>query len=1013
MDQGAPQTGAPPTDDTTDRVAECRPDGRCWIPYAEAAPRLLDNGYEPLPLYIGKKRPVPSGWQNIPISAGQVATWCRRLPGHGVGLRAGGLVGVDIDVLDPDIAHAAAVIVRARLGDLPMRVGRWPKRLFICRTSQPFRKKKAGTIEILGIRNQFVVFGKHPDTGRGYYWPGGETPLDIPFDQLPCFNEATFDAVLAELAALTGTAVGRRRGTGAASGRGGGDITRDTTGLVIDGRDYYLSVLAFHAVHDAIDRGDAVNPERLAGSVWDQFAATTDLNRPKHGGDFGYELADALAKLRDKARMLQDGVLPERGGTPLEPDYLAPTNPVEIAREELEVAVTEACDEIRDWLRSDRASPAPQIGIRATVGLGKSTVARKRLLGLRAALAGDGLPSRLLILTPSHSLADEVAEAWTADGASAAVLRGYEAHHPVHRAQMCRVPHLVRAVAAAGLDIQSSLCERSGQQKCRFFDSCLKQQNRRDVSAAEVVVAAYDILFTGFAGVTDSFAMVMIDEAFWQRSVEQDEIALGDFPHLGLAGIRAGRQRDRQGAALADLSEARARFAAALVLQGPGPILRQPLVDAGITEQFCHDALASEHGALPDPQLVPGQSGIDQDRSIGLAGERAQRLRAIGVWTGALHLLAGETDDMGQLRLLPARPGQATPTMQVARRRPMNAPIASLPILHLDATLRPDLVKRLLPEIRTVTIDADAPNQHVRLIAGRFSKSTLLAGMANVAEPTLARSSLLDDCVAYVRWHAARHATGRVLVVTHKDCEPAFAGLANVETAHFNAVAGLDVYRDVGALIIIGRPLPSTEGLLPLLGALYEASAKGGYAWAEQGLWLRSGRKTGVRVVRHQDPRAEVLRAAICDDEVMQSLGRGRGVNRTASNPLEVHLMSDVALPLSYDQVLSWDAICPDIVQHMLLAGLAVDSPGDALQLHPGLFGTAEQAEKAFQRAGFGGQSPIRDTYREMSAKSASYRKGGRGYGRQRAYWIEGSAENARAQLEAAIGPVAEWQPQV
>lgn len=93
----------------------------------------------------------------------------------------------------------------------------------------------------------------------------------------------------------------------------------------------------------------------------------------------------------------------------------------------------------------------------------------------------------------------------------------------------------------------------------------------------------------------------------------------------------------------------------------------------------------------------------------------------------------------------------------------------------------------------------------------------------------------------------------------------------------------------------------------------------------------------------------------------MQALGRGRGVNRPADNPLEVHLMANVVLPVVYDRVQAWDAVCPDIVQEMLLAGLAVNSPADLARLHPGLFGTAKSAEHHFARTGSNRQNPIRD----------------------------------------------------
>ena len=58
----------------------------------------------------------------------------------GIGLRTGALVGVDIDILDPDLAHRVDRLVRDRLGDALTRFGLWPKRLLPYRTDQPFRK---------------------------------------------------------------------------------------------------------------------------------------------------------------------------------------------------------------------------------------------------------------------------------------------------------------------------------------------------------------------------------------------------------------------------------------------------------------------------------------------------------------------------------------------------------------------------------------------------------------------------------------------------------------------------------------------------------------------------------------------------------------------------------------------------------------------------------------------------------------------------------------------------------
>jgi hypothetical protein len=174
---------------------------------------------------------------------------------------------------------------------------------------------------------------------------------------------------------------------------------------------------------------------------------------------------------------------------------------------------------------------------------------------------------------------------------------------------------------------------------------------------------------------------------------------------------------------------------------------------------------------------------------------------------------------------------------------------------------------------------------------------------------------------------------------------------------------------------------------------------------------MRDGSIRAVKVMQHEDPQAELLRAAICDDELIQAIGRGRGVNRTAADPLEVHVLADVALPLVHDRAQAWDMVKPDIMQRMLLSGIAVDSPGDAAVLHPALFASTAQAEKAFQRVGFGGQNPIRDPYREMSVKSAAYRRPGRGRAWQRAYWTTGDEPAAKTTLSAALGPLDRWLP--
>lgn len=93
--------------------------------------------------------------------------------------------------------------------------------------------------------------------------------------------------------------------------------------------------------------------------------------------------------------------------------------------------------------------------------------------------------------------------------------------------------------------------------------------------------------------------------------------------------------------------------------------------------------------------------------------------------------------------------------------------------------------------------------------------------------------------------------------------------------------------------------------------------------------------------------------------------GGGERLTERQRMPQEVHILGDIVLPILHYSVAPWESVCTDVFQRMLLASVAVDSPADAAVLHPELFGTSEQARKAFYRAAFSGQSPIGNSYRE------------------------------------------------
>jgi hypothetical protein len=1007
-------TGPAQQKEPTPQVAAGGPVGIGAPRYGDLAARLFDNGYEPLPILPGTKRPAPVRWSSVAIDDAQIADWAAQHSTSGVGLRTGALVAIDIDVEDPDLAHVVSALVEDQLGRTLIRVGRWPRRLLVYRVDEPFPKLKLGPVEVLGLGQQFVAFGRHPDTGRAYGWVTGESPADVPLADLPLLSRAAVERLLAETGALTRQVprVDQQNrspcSSGADSGTGAHWI-RDAAGLVVDGRDGWLSTIAFHAVHDVLDRGGIADVDCLAGQVWDRFSATTELTRARQGGRNQWSPSDAERKVADKLRLHSAGQLPARKR---EAPVAVPLGNL-LSAPEARAQVAEAIDDVlrsaTDWWSGDRTDAPPVTGIRATVGLGKSAMSRQRIADWQKAMRDLQLPHRVLVVTPSHALAEEAAVRWRELVAgSVAVLRGYEGRDPGTGRPMCEDLEMVQLALAAGFGIGHSVCRSSATWSCPHYAACLKQRNRREVASADIVLAPYDVLFTGPAAGKEPFGLIVIDEGCWQRAM--DDLVLPPLETMGTAGL-SGVMADEPERAerTADLIALRQQAITALEAVGARQVRPDDLISAGLTVGACAEAARLEMSLVLEAEIYPGMKPRARKMAVAAVRKNVALQRMARLWQALAMILAADPD-APVLTVASAELQTGATAVTLHGRKRLTVAMSGSPILHLDAAMRAELAGLFLPALTMRAIEASQPNQHVTMVTGSFGKSSLCPGSGLAQEEVARRSRRLREVVDHVRWQALRFAPRRVLVVTYKAIEVAFAGIPGVETAHFNAIAGLDRFADVGLLIVIGRPLPSSADLGPLCASLFGHHPTGHYQPVSRSVHLRDGGQAVVRTIAHPDPKAELLRAAICDDELIQAIGRGRGVNRSDDTPLEVQLMADVALPLVHDRVLSWEQVAPNIVQRMLLAGMAVSSPADAVAVHPGLFTDAEQAKKALVRAGFKGQTPISITYREMSLKSARYLRGGRGRSWQRAWWLAAVQPDARQRLEAAVGPLADWQ---
>lgn len=169
---------------------------------AQLGATLVDRGFPILPIQPNTKKPglyKLGAWHEYPkwsrhcerdTTDNEVDIW-GNWPEAGVGIAAGRVIGIDIDIIDsPTIALEMEALAKRMLGDTPaVRIGHAPKRLLVYRAVQPFSGFKYPPIEVLGVGQQFIAYGIHPDTGKPYDWPVS-TLADLSPDDLPGITEA-------------------------------------------------------------------------------------------------------------------------------------------------------------------------------------------------------------------------------------------------------------------------------------------------------------------------------------------------------------------------------------------------------------------------------------------------------------------------------------------------------------------------------------------------------------------------------------------------------------------------------------------------------------------------------------------------------------------------------------------------------------------------------------------------------------------------------------------------------
>ncbi|MGU3538895.1 hypothetical protein [Methylobacterium sp. A54F] len=651
------------------------------------------------------------------------------------------------------------------------------------------------------------------------------------------------------------------------------------------------------------------------------------------------------------------------------PYYPDAAKPVEEAREGVEAAVVRFLEAatVHRLAGTEKDEP-PVHALAVSTGVGKTRITARalarHLLDRRGTLDA---PRTTLYAVPTHRLGDEIVELFAEHGITAQVFRGRQAPDPDRPGQtMCDDLEAVELALSFGATVATSCCKAKlvdgTEALCPHFLSCSYQ--RQKAATPDVWIAAHQVIWQA-QGALGEVELVVIDEGFWQsgiripkRGLTLDEIEA----HLPLGTAR-------EDTLLNDVESYRARLGQALRRQGElGGVHRQILVEGGLTVEGCTLAIAAEWRLKEKVPLWPGMpKAARQQAAKAAAGARHVR-GFVALWEAARGLLYDEAiETSGRLYLEERDDGEGR--VRVAKARSIKAVAKQwrVPTLILDATLpSPEILQPFFPQVEAAAaVEAAMPHVRVRQVLD----APVAAGKLALDEEGGARRNLKAIHREILR-RFIELGRAPLLVVAQKATAEWLRGSRlpdSIAVEHFNNLAGLDRYRDVRGLMVIGRTLPSPSAVEALAGALtgrQPALVEGWYGKAVRGLRTRSGSPAGVECDVHPDPVADACRWQVCEGELIQAIGRARGVNRTAATPLDIDILANVALPMTVDEVVTWEAPSEEV--EMWIDGVVLESGADMAAVWPEIWPTADAARQWLKRHG---AHTVTDPYREQSYK--------------------------------------------
>ena len=613
-----------------------------------------------------------------------------------------------------------------------------------------------------------------------------------------------------------------------------------------------------------------------------------------------------------------------------------------------------------------------QKGIRIDVGVGKTTAVINQIVKM-AIDPNAFLGGPVVYFVPTLALAEELrtklckalAEANKHD-VRVAVRRGYKAQNPeaVGDQRMCRRTENLDVAFSALASVGKTMCD-NGISQCPFYGTCLYQAQK--LTEADVWILPHATMFRPRDSFIPTPQLVIIDESFWQGSIEDSKFdcsALSVQPVVRTMNDMAGIVLNINASAklVELLYPMREKLIKALAANGLGAVQVRCLVEAEVTADECYAAAQYELSRIVRvPETLDLIGHLEEfDPVMRRLGDLNRDIKSLSTTWKILGDYLSESEAASEQgtpkdfansgRLNVALDRWAKPQMLLSHPRPIYEDWSANTI-HMDATLRGELVKGLMPNLEIVAdIAVESPNQRVIAVVGKSHSHSALRdpiaddgdGDDNVKDlPKF--QGLIDRIIA-----RAAQTRGDVLVIVPKFIEEAISNHnlklpSHIHVMHHGAIAGIDKYGNVSLCIVAGRQMPAPKEIERIAGVLSGFAVSNSLdQLGVSGNWYPSRwvnaiahneSAAAIEAAYHPDEFCEVLRQAISDDQIIQAIGRARGVNRTENNKVIVENWNDDLPPFQPDAFISYK---PTSIEETSL-GLGVTSQNTRHQatLHP------------------------------------------------------------------------------